>query len=267
MDDELIVSIFLVCMILLSVDIFRRIFTEIFRIQNQQENTKVMRRLRKPTQPWVTVLLYGDSSKLEMTMKALRKSRYHNYDYVVVGPRARTYQTAYRKSKRGKIVIALPMGVQVDPNFIKRTVAMKQDRRTWKVEVEQPVYEANSFVEIITRIQAILWRRPVKVEAFIAADLRKKVIQKRNSVLPLLSAVITQTIGIGLIIAGIIYADLTVLWYAWILVSSYILILIWFHYNVRLSERFSLSLAVPSALFLIPVASAVQGISQLSTRK
>ncbi len=267
MDNELIVSIFLICVILLSIDIFRRVIGELFRIQRQQKVAKEMRRLRKPVQPWVTILLYGDTSKTEITEKSLRKNRYHNYDTVLIGPRARTYQTAYRKSKRGKIIIPLPMGIEVDPNFIKRTVAMKEDRRSWKVEVEQSIREATGLTEIVTRLQKILWGRPIKIEAFISADLKKKKIQNPHTILPVITGVLAQLISIGLIVAGISFSDLTVLWYAWVLVSAYLFILVWFSNGIKISERLSLSMAIPSALFLIPVTSSIEGFFQLSSRK
>lgn len=251
----------------LSADIFRRIFSEIFHIQRQQKARKIMRQLRKPVQPWVTILLYGESDGLETTLRSLRKSHYHNYDIVTVGHRAQTYQTAYRKSKRGKIVIPLEAGVEVDPAFIKRAVAMKDGERSWKVEIKVSLLEVDSFNKVITCLQKILWKQSRRVEVFIAAELKKKKINRRSSVLPKLTPVLTQVIAIGLIVAGVTAADLLVLWYAWILVSAYTLTLVWLSSDVRMAQRASLSLAVPSALFLVPVASIIEGIFQLSTRK
>ncbi|MGH7218504.1 MAG: hypothetical protein ACREGE_03640, partial [Candidatus Microsaccharimonas sp.] len=66
--------------------------------------------------------------------------------------------------------------------------------------------------------------------------------------------------------------------YSWLLLSAYLLVLIWLAsparlgYDVRLGRvavyrKLQLSFAVPSALFLVPVASCIGGIFQLSTRK
>lgn len=259
----------LALIVLVSADSMRRALSELARIRYEQKLRPVLRRLRKPVQPWVTVIIYraSTSDELEKTLTSLRYSRYHAYDVVVVGPRAKTYQTAYRKSKRGKIIVCLPAGQTVDPGFIKRAVAMQQGRRTWRVALNEPVRQAEGLVGIVMQLRAIIWGKPALVDVCTSAALRNKRIEPTGFSLAHYSAELTQATVVAASVTAVIIEGWDALWYIWLLVSVYLFMLVWIRYDVVRKARLRVSFAIPSALFLLPVASVIQGVFQLYSRK
>jgi len=269
MHNTVIVMVLLVLIILASVDVMRRAVLQVIQTQRQRRIQASVRRLRRPVQPWVTVIVYGNSidEEREATLRSLQRSRYYSYDVVFVGPRARTYQTAYRKSKRGKIVIYLQAGCVVDPSLIKRAVALSQNKREWRVSVLLKPAKITGFMGIIHQLQHVLWGRPIVVGACSAAALRQKKIPARRARPPRLIPAAMQIIMGVIIITAVTYEGLSALWYGWLIVSSYLLLLIWLHYEMNRAQRWKLSFAAPSALFLLPVSSIIEGSLQLYARK
>lgn len=117
----------------------------------------IIAKLRKPRQPQVTVLVYaqGNQATIEACLNSIFRSRYHNYDVVVIDNRSRdgTWQTVhsyrsqrpksnlyfyskrktnnrlialqqgYQKSQKGDIVFTISASSIMAPNLIKQVVA------------------------------------------------------------------------------------------------------------------------------------------------
>jgi len=269
MHNTWIAIVLLGLIILASVDVMRRAVLQVIQMRHQHHLKAIMRRLRRAAQPWVTVIVYGNGTEREReaTLRSLRRSRYYAYDVVFVGPRAKTYQTAYRKSKRGKIVICIQAGCVVDPSFIKRAVALRQGQREWVVSVLPKPVKITGFMGIIHQLQYVLWGRPIVSKACNAAALRQKKVPISHARLSRLVPEAMQILLVGMIASAVIYEGFRALWYGWLIVCSYLLVLIWLHYGMNQAQRWKLSFAVPSALFVLPVSSIIEGSLQLYTRK
>lgn len=270
MRSEGLAIILLGLVILASADIMRRAAGQIIRMRRLVQLRATMRRLRRPVQPWVTVIIYGkrDNAQYEASLRSVRRNRYHAYDIVTVGPRAKTYQTAYRKSQRGKLVIYLPAGCVVDRNFIKRAVALRTTQCEWRVAIELLPARVYGLLGILQELRDTVWARPMVVEASISAALRYKKIPDSRAVYS--QKVVSNTlhvIAVLLIAIAVWYEGSDALWYIWVIVTIYLLILIWLRYETTPSERWKLSFVVPSALFLLPVSSIIVAFFQLFTRK
>lgn len=270
MHSEGLAIILLGFVILASADIMRRAAGQIIRMRRFVQLRTTMRHLRRPVQPWVTVIIYGkrDDAHYDASFRSVRRNRYHAYDIVTVGPRAKTYQTAYRKSKRGKLVIYLPAGQVIDRNLIKRAVALHITQREWRVAVEPLPTRVYGLLGILQELRDMIWGRPMVVEASISAALRYKKIPDSHAVYS--QKVIPaahHVIAVLLIAIAVWYEGLDVLWYIWVIVTAYLLVLIWLRYETTPSERWKLSFVVPSALFLLPVSSIIMDLFQLFTRK
>lgn len=270
MRSEGLAMVLLVLVMIASLDIMRRSVGQVIQTRHIARVRAAMRRLRRPVQPWVTVIIYGkkDEASYAATLRSLKRSHYYAYDIVTVGPRARFYQTAYRKSQRGKLVLCLPSGCVVDRNLIKRAVALHEGRREWQVAVEPQPIRAIGLTAMIRELGNMVWGRHIVVEACVAAALRHKEVPMMNSftVQKTVPALI-QIVAVGLSAAAVWAEGLDALWYIWLLVSVYLLALIWLQYETIATERWKVSFLVPSALFLLPVSSIIVASLQLFARK
>lgn len=270
MDNQWLVMALLVLVMLASLDIIRRSVGQVIQTRHIARLHAVMRRLRRPAQPWVTVIIYGkkDEAGYAATVRSLRRSRYYAYDVVTVGPRARTYQTAYRNSQRGKLVLCVPSGCVVDRHLIKRAVALREERREWQVAIEPQLVRAIGLVAMIRELGNMIWGRHIVVDACVAAALRHKEVPMMNgfSVQKAVPAIV-QILAVIVSVAVVWVEGLDALWYVWLLLSVYVLALIWLHYETVPAERWKMTFLVPSALFLLPVSSIIVASLQLFARK
>ncbi|MGH7218690.1 MAG: hypothetical protein ACREGE_04590, partial [Candidatus Microsaccharimonas sp.] len=185
MSDEWLLAIGFGGVLLLALDITRRAFMEMQRLEWEQRIKREMRRLRAPKQPWVTVLLYGkDEIILGKTLRQIQRNRYARYDVTRVKKHtAAGYRTAYRKSKRGEIILCVQAGDEIDTQCIKRAVAIrtlqsnqhKQDKQSWRVPITSPTFFESGIRGIAQQLRFVLWRRPASVVlAFTRQGLRAR---------------------------------------------------------------------------------------------
>lgn len=178
MNSQLLLFIFLILAVLLSFDIIRRAIMTVFDEKNEQTVRVMMRRLRRPKQPHVTVLVYGrnNAEALERTVRQVQQNQYASFDIVAISDRStddtaqrlkkycagvkakgkgarvvflkrriissklKTYQAAYQKSEHGEIVVLLEAGDVVDRQFIKRAAVLQAGRKQRQIAVaHQPL--------------------------------------------------------------------------------------------------------------------------------
>jgi hypothetical protein len=264
MSSEWLFLGFLIASSIAAIDIIRRAFVEVIALERRQALEKAMRRLRKPVQPWVTVLVSGarDSDAFTVTSRSLEKSRYHYFDVVKLYT---SYQSAYRRSKRGKIVIILEAGQTVDRAFLKRAVASRSAKQQWWVELLPATEMEQGLINITSKLHAILrlknWSR---VRVYSERQFKKIKIFKHTyrETLPLAEIAL-----LGLVTCGIVFGGALGFLYGWAVSSTYLLALIWIQYGTSFDERLKLSYSSISALFFLPIASLFKGYFQLRKRK
>lgn len=261
--SELLVNIFLSIALLALLAVIVLIFLHVSRIFNEPNIQKRMRKLRKPVQPWVTVLLYArnDQEGVSSSLKALLRSHYHNFDIVIVNDYSQDTKAAlkkgYRKSEKGKIVISLQAGTVVPPSFIKRAVSMKGERKRLTIRISDPV-RMTSLTEIFESLNNSLWQRAYKVHI---SDATTILPPKTTLQLDLLFAVLFA----GIVLLSVIINEPIVLWYSWIIFTGYLLAIIWLKED-RVRTKIQLSFSAFSALFFLPVTSVAVRLSQLYSR-
>ncbi len=287
MNNEWILAALVVGALVLALDITRRAFMELQRLEYEQRIKKEMRRLRAPKLPWVTVLVYGeDGPRLSDTLRQVHRNRYAYFDVVrVKKDTAAGYRTAYRKSKRGEIIVCVRAGDAIDTQCIKRAVAVRSLQlarpgrvsEVWKVSIPNAEGVANGIRGIAQQLSFALWAPSAPaVFAYTRQGLRMlarvKVPVKNGTLgLPVLVLFIVIIVATALLNTALFV-------YGWLLFSAYLFVLIWLSSPTRLSvaaqqsdvavrKKLQLSFAVPSALLLIPVARFIGGIFQLSARK
>lgn len=263
----------------------------LYEIFEEPAIQKRMRQLRKPVQPWVTVLLYtrDNQATIKGSLKALVKNNYQNYDIVVVNDRSKddtlekvkeftsthpkslivlvnrrkrntakaALEAGYRKSKHGKIIISLRADTIVKADFIKRAVATK-DAHEYVTLRLQNTSSASTLGEIIYSLSNIVWLHSKKA----TVSDSKHILPVQLEVRPDFIAVL---LFIGLISVSIITNETIIIWYGWIIVTSYLLAGIWLHPE-GLITKIKLSFSAVSALFLLPVSSFIQAVSQFHSR-
>jgi len=301
MSNEWLLFIFFVVGIILAGDVTRRAMYAIIHARDEQMVRMRMRYLRKPDQPWVTVLVYENDQAmaLEKTVRHIRRSRYTAFDIVVVSERSKgetvrrmkkyieasrgveriqflqrrnvgtrmdAYRAAYRKSKHGKIIVCLEAGDEVDPLFIKRAVVMQTTQQQWNVTARINKKEIYGLQAITKSLQELFWNHSKNIGVYTSSALRssKKALSHSYSGYIVVGIQPTVLIGVGL---SILYSGFIALWYAWVLCSLYLFALIWVNTTTSNSEKWKVSFSVPSALFLIPTVALVEGAVQLRIRK
>ncbi len=297
MSNEWLTFLFFIAAIILAMDVTRRAVIEMSRANGEKAQLATLRRLRKPVQPWVTVLIYSknQSESLVRTVRQVCQSRYACFDVVAISDHATddtearviayqasvthdrlrflkrrkpgsisdVYRAGYRKSRHGSIVVCLQAGDTVDPLLLKRAVVSAGTKQIWQVDLQQNDTQEGLF-GIAWRIQRAVWNRPIKIQVCTSRALRHLSIKRRG--LHLVGSSLVWVVALALIVTVALINTLA-FWYAWLLCTIYSLALVWLSARESGVEKWRDSLAIPSALFLVPVTHFVGVISQLSTRK
>lgn len=261
--SELLGTIFLSISLLSLLTIIVLIFIHLYQIFEEPSVQKKMRKLRKPMQPWVTVLLYSRNNEAQTrnSLKALLRSQYHNFDIVIVddhsGNTAEALRKGYRKSQRGKVVISLQAGVIVPPLFIKRAVVLKGERRQISLRIARPLL-TNSLAQIINSLNNSLWQSANKVRVSGAKNILSPYTTLRVDFF-------ITVLFIGIVSLSLVTNELTIIWYSWLIFTSFLLATIWLN-EEKVPTKIQLSFSAISALFLLSVARPAVWLSQFSSR-
>jgi len=293
MRSEWLVFIFLLLVIVAAVDIMRRAIVTIRYERHRRELQKAMRKLRRPHLPHVSVLVYAkrDTDAVDATLQSLKKNRYGAFDVVVVndvlnkrtysapsrldvkylkrriaGSKMDAYRAAYRKSRRGDVVLCIDAGDILDPFCIKRAVALAENQQQWRVSVEKESRH-EGVNGVASSLYGLLWPHRTFVSAYRPQALRNtKDLRTTQQKIHL-----PKTILGGGLVAGAVLASFALgpamVWYVWIVFSGYLLGLIWLKGGWSAPQKIFHSFAVPSALFLLPVTSFIEAVFQLGNRK
>lgn len=258
-----IVTIFLCMALVTLVVIIALVLVHLYEIFEEPSIKKRMRRLRKPVQPWVTVLLYGRSGQggIDQSLKALLRSNYHHFDIVIVDDASHDATKAlakgYDKSRKGEIVISLQAGTIVKPSFIKRAVATKGERRQITMRIYEPV-RLESLTEIFQSLNNSLWRRVQKARVGDASN----ILLAKNATR--VDFIITLFF-VAIVSVGLAVNEPAILWYSWLIVTSYLIAAIWLRED-GIKTKLKLTFSAFSALFILPVSSIIVRLSQFRTR-
>lgn len=289
--SELLVLIFLTVALVLLVYLLVLICQNLYDIFEEPKIQKRMKLLTKNKQPSVTVLVYARSSAATIgdCLESFAKNKYENFDIVVVNDRSKdttakivkqfiknhpkiamklsnsykfkndnkTLQAAYKKSKRGEVVISLRATTIVPNNFIKRAVATKFHNDYAKLYVDEPA-AMNTLTEIIKTLNNLVWQRSKQV---MVSDA-KNIMPVKLEVNP---EIIGSIVFILILSVSIITNEIIILWFCWLIVTAYIFSLIWLKQQ-RVTEKMLLTFTAISALFLLPISSALQGYLKLRSR-
>ena len=311
MNSQWIEFIFFLLAVVLSLDVTRRAVMVVIKDTKKQHIQRVMRQLRKPLQPHVSVLVYGKNNarELEKTVRQVRQNRYSSFDIVAISDRStddtatrmqrycqavntkhpstrvaflkrrtvsskiKTYQAAYRKSVHGDIVLLLEAGQTVDRYFIKRAVALRSNKKQWRLTMESYGKESGYAQQTAQGLYAIsqafmnmLFRAPAYTVACERRELPRVVLpahhmkQSRRSYIFLIA--LLACIG-----AGWMYGGVSALWYGWLLFTLYSIAHIWLQVSTMTKQKWTYTFSAPSALFFIPVTTIAYSIAQLDIRK
>lgn len=261
--SELLVNIFLFIALLTLIAVIVLIFTHLNQIFEEPNIQKRMRKLRKPVQPWVTVLLYArhNESGVRSSVKALLRSHYHNFDIVVVNDYSEDVKKAlkigYRKSEKGKVVVSIQAGAIVPPSFIKRAVAIKNGRKRVTMRLSTPAL-MNSLTNIFQSINSLLWQRAYKAHI---SDPDTILLTKNTPYYDFLFTLFF----IGIVSLSLIIEEPIILWYSWLIITGYLLAIIWLKED-GVRTKLQLSFSALSALFFLPVGIVAVSLSQLYSR-
>jgi|GEM_PF-2696319 len=261
--SEVITTLFLFTALLTLFAIVIFIFLHLYEIFEEPNIQARMRKLRKPVQPWVTVLLYShnDEKDIEPSVKALLRSNYHNFDIVVIHDSSHDNKQAlkkgYSKSQKGKIVITLQAGVIVPPSFIKRAVATKGVYLRSVLSVDVPI-QVNSLTNIIKSLNSIFGQQTQKVQVGDASNIVG--IKKRVSLEFLIVLFFT-----GITALSIVTHEPIAIWYGWLIYTAYMFSLVWLG-TEKVNVKIKLSFSAFSAFFVLPVAYLPLLLSQFRTR-
>lgn len=299
MGSQSILFITLILGLIAAADIARRSLMMIAAEQKIRQEEIMMRKLRKPKQPWITVLIYKKNKEQadEKTLRSVRRSHYVQYDVVIVGDQSQdlglikkyvqklkskqpiaflqrrvvgstadAYRAGYRKSKRGSMVLCLTAGEVLEPSTLKRMVLQKTNASTWRISAIKEKEFSNGIVGLVHRLKAVIWRPAIKLHAYTPWALRHlnryPTFKWRGFLLFVSVAVSALLLSLGILFAGAL-----ALWYGWLLCSVYLLALIWLYADATTGEKWRQTFALPSAFFLLPIASFVEVVFQLSARK
>lgn len=261
--SELLVNIFLSIALLTLIAVLVLVFTHLYQIFEEPNIQKRMRKLRKPMQPWVTVLLYARNNEagVKASVKALLRSQYHNFDIVIVndylGDTKKALRIGYKESKKGEVVVSLQAGATVPRSFIKQSVATKGKRKQVTMRISAPTL-MNSLTDVFQSLNNLLWQRTHKVHV---SDADTILLAKNTHHYDFLITVLF----IGIVLLSLIIKEPIILWYSWLIVTSYLLATIWLKED-RVRNKLQLSFSAFSALFFIPVNIVATLLSQLYSR-
>ena len=290
--SEMLGIIFLFLALATLVFIIILIFIHLYQIFEEPAIQSKMRTLRKTKQPWVTVLLYARNSEATVieSLKAVLKSRYYNYDIVVIDDRSEdrtsqlvkdfaaahsaaritllkrrvkrstseALQAGYRKSKHGEVVVSIKSGAAISNSFLKRAVAIKGEKKQLTLKVGSRI-SMDSLGEITQLLSAFFWQRSYKVTV---SNVKHIALSKNQIKYDFLGAIIFGFI----ILSSLILQELIIVWYCWLIITGYLCAIIWLQ-EESIAAKLQLTFSAISAFFVLPVASLVVGFSQLNSRK
>lgn len=289
--SEMLMTVFLCLAIAMLVFIMVLICINLYEIFEEPIIQRRMRQLRKSSQPWVTVLVYArdNEATIEASLNALVKSSYYNYDIVVVNDRSKdktlqqtqefidshsqfpisvitrhkvaTAKSAllagYKKSRKGEVVISLRAGTNVPKECIKRAVATKADKESAILRIQDSP-STTSISGIVQSLNNLLW---LHSHTILVTDPKHIAPVKLEVSLELTSILVL----VGIIIVSILTNEAIIIFYSWLIITSYLFAGIWLN-SEGLMTKVKLSFSALSALFLLPVSSLIQGVSQFRTR-
>jgi len=261
--SELLGIVFLCIALGVLIYILTLLISHLYQIFEEPNVQKKMRKLRKPVQPWVTVLLYsqGKEEDEKASLKALLQSYYHNFDIVVVKDYSKNVKVAlkkaYKNSQKGEVVISLQAGVIVPPSFIKRAVVLKGERQSFDLRVNEPVL-SHSLSGIIQTLDTLFWRRGYRARV---SNVNTIFALKKFHSLNIFSILLF----VAIMVVGVAVNDSIVVWYSWLIATCYLFAVIWLR-EEKVKVKLQLSFSALSAIFLMPVASFVVRLSQFRTR-
>ena len=270
MSSEWATFIFLLLVIIATLDIIRRAFMTMRWDRQARRDQKAMRRLKHAKKPWVTVLIYADGrdDALKTTLQSVRRSSYEHFDSIVVeatGVKKRAaYKAAYRNSKKGKVVVLLTAGERIDRSALKRAVATRHGRARWRVSVQSQQQGRPGIIGLVTQLQVLIWHPKVTVEACTPQALRAGNVRPTLGVREDMAVLASLALGFAVLLSA--YAGGILVWYVWLVFSGYVIALILLQ-GGAFAHTGKLFASIPSALFLIPITAFFKEISQLSTRK
>lgn len=264
----------------------------------QEERLRVVR--DKTGTPWVTVLVYGrnESDELMATVRALGEIRNELFDVVVVNDRStddtkeqlkryitahqtkrltilqrrkistRTecYRAAYRKSKKGDVIVCLQAGDRVDAFLLPRTVAAARGRLAWTIESAGPFLGAG-LRGVVRRLRHALWSRSSRIAVYTPKGLRRAQPREYRTLPIWMGVRIVLWIGCLVFVSYGITQHTILFWYSWLAVTLYLWLAVWVEIRTPWSRRLIDMFSVPSALFLIPVASVADDIARYYRQK
>lgn len=291
MSNEWLLFLFFIFVIVAAVDIVRRVIQADRQSLEEKELQRAMKKLRAPKQPHVTVLVYGrnQGALLEKTVRDVCHSRYAHFDVVAINDRsiddterriakytstikrrtvvvlnrrvrrslADTYRAAYRKSKKGEVVLCLRAGDSVDPLLIKRAVVASTKAPLWHVAMQGNDLNRGMLGTMQHLRQALSGHRPTAT-AYLPSELPH--IEGDHSSRWFYRT--TLWLLCLLLLLFVAFTNVLALWYIWLLFSGYTL----FIYVMTSAHRIDY-FAIPSALFVLPVASFIEALSWLVKRK
>lgn len=261
--SELLEIIFLFFAVFALLAIMTLIFIHLYQILEEPNIQKRMRKLRKPVQPWVTVLLYSNNNEslVAPSLKALLHSYYHNFDIVVINDFSnnpiKALKKGYSKSLKGEVVVSLRAGTIVPASFIKRAVALKGERKRLTMRVSEQLY-VHSLTAILKSLSSLIWQRNYKVKV---SDNKNIVAIKKPVRLDFLFGLALVVI----IVISLVIHEPVIVWYSWIIVTGYLFAAIWLK-EEKVRTKIKLTFSAFSALFMLPVASVVMSFSQRRSR-
>lgn len=302
MSNEWLLFIFLLLAIVAAGDIMRRAVVALLYDQNEQKIAMAMRKVRGNSRPHVTVLVYGknQTKALEDTVRLVRRNRYGKYDIVAIrdrsldspatslkqyiekpnnrvrirllqrrvnGSKIDAYRAAYRKSQRGAVIICLQAGDRVNNSFIKRAVAARRGREQWYIRHSRSNNPSMGLFGITRSFVDAVWPRLTRSIVFVPAALRRSKASNRYGTVNYNESVMVALLLIVGCALAMFIGGVKGLWYAWMLFSGYLLAVLWLYGGVGALEKWKRSFAVPSALFLLPVASLFEVYIQPSKSK
>ncbi len=281
MKDDILLFSFFVAVLCFAIGIVALSIKQIIDLRHQAELRHKMRCLRRPKQPWVTVVVdaIGKSDvATALTLKSLNKVHYYNYDILVVKgagltkkQSAQALKLGYSKSRRGTVVIVLDAGEVVDEALIKRAVASQNKQAAWRVAVYEKIETGSGpqLMDVIRMLEKDYWQlvRPTKVftsDGFITGDGKPKSTLRYNSHF---RDTIAVMLFATIILAAFAVGELRLIFGAWLLVTAYGLGVIWLSCYQNIKTKLVLVFSASLSTFLFPVVGVMRLFSRSTLTK